>query len=112
MNIKTIDVNALTWFDKVNGNSYFSGKIVLNQNLKNEVVLFMPFQYGYGSQYEYQACKVIGKYYEEHANKITLDAPYKTLKSSVLWKLKDELKCEINSNIEETKRKKDLYNKQ
>jgi len=57
MNIKTIDVNALTWFDKINGNSYFAGEIILNYKLDNEIKLIMPFQYGYGSQFEYQALK-------------------------------------------------------
>ena len=33
--IKTIDVNCLEWFDKINGNSYFAGEIIVNYGRKN-----------------------------------------------------------------------------
>jgi len=49
--IKTIDINALEWFDKVNGNSYFAGTVTLNYGLPDEKTHKMPFQYGYGDQY-------------------------------------------------------------
>ena len=55
MKTKTIDVNAKGWFDKINGNSYFSGTITLNYGMNNEETFLMPFQYGYGSQYENEA---------------------------------------------------------
>jgi len=57
MKIKTIDVNALEWFDKINGNSYFSAEIVLNYGLNAVIVLECPFQYGYGDQFTYEAQK-------------------------------------------------------
>jgi hypothetical protein len=49
--IKTIDINALNWFDKVNGNSYFAGKVTLNYGLPDKKSFKMPFQYGYGDHY-------------------------------------------------------------
>lgn len=49
--IKTIDVNALEWFDKVNGNSYFAGTVTLDFGTPDEVSFTLPFQYGYGDQY-------------------------------------------------------------
>lgn len=52
MTIKTIDINARTWFDKVNGNSYFSAIVVVNYGLPTAKELKLPFQYGYGSYYE------------------------------------------------------------
>ena len=55
MKIKTIDVNAKEWFDKVNGNSYFSANISINFGMPSQKNLFIPFQYGYGSQYEHEA---------------------------------------------------------
>lgn len=55
MEMKTIDVNALEWFDKLNGNSYFSAEIVLNYKLKDEKIIKLPFQYGYGDHYQYEA---------------------------------------------------------
>lgn len=59
MKIKTIDINALEWFDKVNGNSYFAGTVTLNYGLKDERQIVMPFQYGYGKQYEQEATGVL-----------------------------------------------------
>jgi hypothetical protein len=51
MKVKTIDINAKEWFDKVNGNSYFSGTITLNYGTKTAKEYSMPFQYGYGEHY-------------------------------------------------------------
>jgi hypothetical protein len=53
--IKTIDINAKEWFDKVNGNSYFAGTITLNYGMKSGETFLMPFQYGYGSSFEQEA---------------------------------------------------------
>lgn len=54
-NIKTIDLHALEYRDKTNGNSYFSAIITLNFGLKNEREIKIPFQYGYDSQFEFIA---------------------------------------------------------
>lgn len=59
--IKTIDVNAMEWFDKINGNSYFAANIVINYGMKNEVHLKLPFQYGYGGHYRHMAYNKIRK---------------------------------------------------
>jgi hypothetical protein len=61
MKIKTIDVNAKEWFDKVNGNSYFSGEIIINYGMKSEKTITMPFQYGYGDHYLDTACDMLDK---------------------------------------------------
>lgn len=53
--IGSIYVHGKTWFDKVNGNSYFSARIEIN----GEEVARLPFQYGYGDQYLYEARKVL-----------------------------------------------------
>lgn len=55
MKVKTIDVQAKEWFDKINGNSYFSGEIIVNFAMPNEKRFKMPFQYGYGEQYIQEA---------------------------------------------------------
>ena len=52
-----LTVEAREWVDKINGNSYFAGDIYIN----NERVLEIPFQYGYGSQYEYEAFTLMEK---------------------------------------------------
>jgi hypothetical protein len=51
MKIKTIDINAKEWFDKVNGNSYFSAKITLNYGTEEAQTYDLPFQYGYSDHY-------------------------------------------------------------
>lgn len=49
--VKTIDINAKEWFDKVNGNSYFSALVTVNYGMENEQTIKLPFQYGYGEHY-------------------------------------------------------------
>jgi hypothetical protein len=57
--MKTLDIQAKTWFDKVNGNSYFSALITIDFGTKNEKQIKLPFQYGYGSQYEQETKAVL-----------------------------------------------------
>ena len=57
--IKTIDIQAKEWFDKVNGNSYFAGTVTVNYGMQDEKEFKMPFQYGYGSQYEQEALSIL-----------------------------------------------------
>jgi len=53
--MKTIDINAKEWFDKVNGNSYFSARVTIDYGMENEQSFILPFQYGYGDAYVYEA---------------------------------------------------------
>jgi len=50
--IKTLDIQARTWFDKVNGNSYFAALVTINFGMPDEKTIKVPYQYGYGSQFE------------------------------------------------------------
>ena len=59
INIKTIDLIAKEWFDKINGNSYFSCEITINFGLKDEEIFNIPFQYGYGNHFEEMSFKAI-----------------------------------------------------
>ncbi len=59
--IKTIDVNAREWFDRVNGNSYFSMNVTINYGMKTEQSFYVPMQYGYGDHYRHQAFEEIKK---------------------------------------------------
>ena len=49
--IKTIDVLGKEWFDKINGNSYFSATVTINYSLPSSKEYSIPIQYGYGNQY-------------------------------------------------------------
>lgn len=57
--VKTIDVNALEWFDKVNGNSYYAGTISVNYGMPNAQTIIMPYDYGYGDYYQQEAFKLL-----------------------------------------------------
>ena len=59
MKIQTIDLISKEWFDKINGNCYFSCEITLNFGLKDEIIFEMPFQYGHGNHYEDMSFKAI-----------------------------------------------------
>jgi hypothetical protein len=50
---RSLFIEAREWFDKVNGNSYFSARVWID----GQVAGVLPFQYGYGNQYEYEAQK-------------------------------------------------------
>ena len=57
--IKTVDIQAKEWFDKRNGNSYFGGIITVNFGEEDQKQISIPFQYGYGDQYRFQAFKLL-----------------------------------------------------
>lgn len=59
MKVKTIDIIALEWFDKANGNSYFAGNVTVNYGMKTEKTYPIPFQYGYGDQYQYAGMYIL-----------------------------------------------------
>ena len=74
--VKTIDIKALEWFDRVNGNSYFAGEITVNFGLKTEKSFNMPFQYGYGDHYKDMALNLLKE--------------YKLIGVNRLWELRDK----------------------
>ena len=49
--LKTIDIEAKEWRDKINGNSYFSSDVTLNYGMDSQEIIKLPFQYGYGDHY-------------------------------------------------------------
>jgi len=55
--MKTINITALEWFDKINRNSYFAAKIEIDKDLETMKQIVLPFQYGYSNQYEDVALK-------------------------------------------------------
>lgn len=91
MKIKTIDIQAKEWFDKVNGNSYFSSITTINFGLKNEASFKSSFQYGYGEQYKQDSlCKL---------------AELKLIDTISSYKLKEKgiiLRCNIQTNCKKS----------
>lgn len=61
-----ISASCRRWFDKANGNSYFSVKITFpNIDDKGNATfkwIAIPFQYGYGSQWQYEVINFLAKY--------------------------------------------------
>ncbi len=55
--IKSIDVDAVEWFDKVMGQSYHSSKITVEYHGGDKHIVHSAFEYGYGKQYEEAAFK-------------------------------------------------------
>lgn len=51
MKPKIIHISGKRWFERVNGNTYHSYKIWID----GEHVHYMPFSYGYGDQYAWNA---------------------------------------------------------
>ena len=76
--LKTVTVYVREWFDRVNGNSYFSGVVILNDSLENEEQIKMPLQYGYGNSSEYTAMDAI----RERFPRVKWD-------SRPIWQLRD-----------------------
>lgn len=59
IDIKTLDIAAKEWFDKVNGNSYHSVRVTINYGMPDEMTIYCPFTYGYGDHYQQTAFSAI-----------------------------------------------------
>jgi len=53
--ISSISILAKEWFDKINGNSYFSAEIIVNKDRPDEKIFSLPYQGGYGDAYLHEA---------------------------------------------------------
>jgi hypothetical protein len=91
--IKKIEIQVKEWFDKTNANSYFSGTITLD----DKETFFIPFKYGYGSQYEFEAKAILIEF-----NKISCDY------GQNLYRYCQENNITLISNIETGCKKKEL----
>ena len=54
---------AKEWFDKVNGNSYWSARV---ENIEEDITYVFPFQYGYGDQSLQEVMKALNLSHYEH----------------------------------------------
>lgn len=88
MKIKTIDIQAKEWFDKINGNSYFSAVITLSFGLKNQKQFKLPFQYGYGESYKYKALELLKK-----EGLINTDRTFELYEQGIVLRSEIQTKC-------------------
>lgn len=103
MKVKTIDINAKEWFDKVNGNSYFSAIITLNYGTKTQKEFTLPFQYGYGEHY----IDMANKYLIEH--KIIEGKRHDNGTYPALWQYCREHNIILRKHKQENCKKRELY---
>lgn len=95
--IKTIDINAKEWFDKINGNSYFAGEVVTDYGTKEQRVYKMPFQYGYGDQFRFEGMRLLQK------EKVVIFDQHKSI-----WQNCEDLGIILRSNIQRNCLKREL----
>lgn len=97
MKIKTIDITAREWFDRANGNSYFSARAIVNYGMPNAQTVKVPFQYGYGDHYIEQSAQAL-----ESAGLIN-PQHYENGSTEALWQY-----CQRNRIILRTSKEKTL----
>ena len=93
---RSLFVEGREWFDKVNGNSYFSARIWVDGGQ----VAILTFQYGYGEQYLYEAQRKL------------VELGYLSQESNTrgLWSIASELGFDFYCSKSETK-KADMFKK-
>lgn len=96
MKIETIDIQGKEWFDKVNGNSYFSARVTLDFGKPTEKTVLVPFQYGYGSHYQHKAIEQLQK------------AGYLPNEGTLSWSYFDDNNIILRSNLKENCPKRDV----
>lgn len=91
---RSLFVEGREWFDKVNGNSYFSARIFVDGGQ----VAILPFQYGYGDQFLYEAQKKL----------LELGFLPQEGKNASLWSIAENLGFDFYSSKSETN-KRDMF---
>lgn len=78
--LRSIFIEGRLWFDKVNGNTYFSNRIWIN----GKVIFEMPMEYGYDLQHLHRAIEHLQQrgYFEGE-------------KVPSLWKIRDQMGVDI-----------------
>ena len=84
------------WFDKVNGNTYHSCEVFVD----NQSIGYIPFTYGYENQYQQTAMDILSQY----------DSKYKAIEQESPWRYFDRLfgPGETLFLVADVGRKKDL----
>ena len=94
MKIKTIDINCLEWFDRINGNSYFAGTVTTNFGTESSKQYILVFQYGYGDQFIESAHDLLIK------KKVISNLTHDNDVRYPLWRYCRENKVILRSNIQ------------
>lgn len=87
------------WFDKVNGNTYFTAIGLIN----NVEVVSVPFEYGYGEQYVYATFKAM-----QEAGYMPDVRQHENGSSEPFWSYCERKGLHKLTTVSDVKRKKDL----
>jgi hypothetical protein len=90
-------VNAVKWFDKVNGNTYHSVRIT---RCKDNKTIVGGFTYGYGDHYQQTAMETMieNKWIPSKYNKSNYYLYERENKYPILWNVSEGLKRDCISN--------------
>lgn len=94
-----ITIIGKRWFDKLNGNTYFSAVGLIN----NIVVVEINYQYGYGDQYIYETYKEL-----QSLGYIPDAEQYKGGGCEAFWSYCERKGISKYNSVSDVKRKKDL----
>jgi hypothetical protein len=83
---RSLFIEGREWFDKVNGNSYFTARIWVDGGQ----VAILPFQYGYGEQYIFTAFQTIKEEFKIKSSSV-LSVFCKNTKSTVIFAFANKL---------------------
>jgi len=99
--VKSITVIGRRWFDRVNGNTYHAAHTLVNGEPGPNVA----FQYGYGSQYEYNAAMEL-----DRAGIIQLESYGEGKPKESLWRYCERNGIAYSKDVADMNRKKDVKN--
>jgi len=95
--MKKFTCNAIKWFDKVNGNTYHSVRVIRHKDNK---IVTGQFQYRYGEQYQQTALEEMIKagWLPKKYNKENLYSYERENDYPIIWICNDGLKRECVAN--------------
>ena len=96
--VKAITVIGRRWFDKINGNTYFSADILVNNTLVHSI----HYQYGYDDFYMQAAGEWLAKYGYTSPEKYTFGG------IQPLWSYCRDKGISLFNTVTDVMRKKDL----
>ena len=78
--LESLFIEGRLWFDKINGNTYFSNRVWIN----GKVTFEMPMEYGYDLQYLHRAIQLLQEW-----------GYFKEGKTPSVWEIRDEMGIHI-----------------
>lgn len=96
---KNITIFARRWFDKINGNTYFSAEIYVDGTMVHKI----DYEYGYGEQYKFEAFQWLN-----NENYVQLEQNEHNHSFEPPWQYCGRKKIQLIATHADVARKKDL----